>query len=312
MKKYWLFFCLFLFAGCVEQIDLSENRMHTPKLVFDGLLSNAEPPYFFRLTKTVPFSATDVEGVSDALIIISDEQGVRDTLEWIDPLFFREGTDTKSYRTDSNSYYGLYSTTRIKGKEGETYHLEIQCDNQLYEATETMPYTTQIDSLWFGKKQLEGKDEYIFCPFINFRNDPAVNNFYLITYLFSSSSLTENEEELEKLVGPAMRIWPYSILKDTHLPEYVSEFNLNDGESVYGTEEGLFFHFSETDSNTVILYSITASTYDFYAELIKQMRYDGGAFTPFPASAKGNISNGALGLFRVSSVNRKKAIIQGA
>ena len=300
MENCWryLFLFLCLLTGCVESIDLSDIDGNEPKLVFDGILSNEEPPYLFRLTKTASLSDTNIKGVTDALIVISDSKGTKDTLEWIDPLFFPEGGD-------ANSYYGLYCTTKIAGKEGETYHLQICYENLVYEATEKMPRATQIDSLWFSRKQLEGKDEMVACPFINFRNALDEENFYMFTY---SPHKQDDWSYLENLIANSMRVFPYSILKDTHLPEYVKEFNLNDGESVFGSEEGFHFQFSERDTSSILLYSITSSTYNFYEDLIKQMRYDGGTFTPSPTSARGNISNGALGLFRVNAVSRKEGV----
>lgn len=311
MKKYLLFLLFGLCTGCVQEIDIYGGYEYEKKIVFDGVLSNEEPPYYFRLTESAPFSDSDVKGITDALIVISDSQGVKDTLQSMET---GEGPSEPDYlgypgypeNPSEREYFGVYQTTKIKGKEGETYHLQIAYNDRIYEATETMPFVTRIDSVWFAEKYLEGKKETVACPYVNFVNRPEENNYWLFTY--KSYNSPDSLDRLYELVEPQNRLWQFSILKDSYLPEKIESFNLNDGEAPFGTEEGLFFHFSDRDSCTIILYTITNSTYSFYDDLIKQMRYDGGAFTPAPASARSNISNGALGVFRVSSVHKKKTL----
>ena len=165
--------------------------------------------------------------------------------------------------------------------------------------------TTHIDSLWVEKLKLETKDESVFCPLINFKNIPEVENFYLFTY-----SSHQRKKPIEGLLASEWRVWPIAILDDKRLPTDVVSFNLNDGEAVKGSEENINFIFSERDSNFVYMYSISESCYLFYEQLLLQIRYDGGAFMPSPSSAKGNISNGALGQFRVNAVSSKGFLLR--
>nr|WP_186973903.1 hypothetical protein [Bacteroides intestinalis] len=44
--------------------------------------------------------------------------------------------------------------------------------------------------------------------------------------------------------------------------------------------------------------------------MLKQLRTDGGAYTPTPTSITGNISGGVYGCFRVSAVS-EKGILKG-
>lgn len=294
MKKLVVLFLLlsFLLPACVEQIDLYENEPHEYKIVLDGTLSNEAPPYYFRLTKTAPFTAKRNDGIIDALIVISDSQGVNDTLKAVEKDWAE---------TDVDGFWGIYESTKIEGREGETYHLQIDYDQRRYEATETMPFATQLDSVSFTQKYLASKKEYVFCPLVNFHNAPERKDYYLFTYTYSY----DDYYFIDQIATESSRIWPFSILKDDFLPENVTAFNLNDGEAPLGSEEGLFFHFSERDSSTILLYTLPESCYLFYEDLIKQCRYDGGAFTPAPTSARGNISNGALGLFKVAAIDTR-------
>lgn len=298
MKKHVLFLLLFLLSGCVEQIDLYENEQHDYKIVLDGTLSNEAPPYYFRLTKTAPFTAKRNDGIIDALVVISDSKGVRDTLKSIENVDWVE-------EPGFEGFWGIYESTKIQGREGETYHLQIDYDQRRYEATETMPLATQLDSVSFDKKYLASKKEYVFCPLVDFHNAPKRKDYYLFTYTNSYKDYYFKDQ----IANESSRIWPFSILKDDFLPENVTAFNLNDGEAPLGSEEGLFFYFSERDSSTILLFTLPESCYLFYEDLIKQCRYDGGAFTPAPTSARGNISNGALGLFKVAAIDTKRVTI---
>lgn len=287
-------------SACVEPMDIDLDNENQYRVVLDGVLSNEAPPYYFRLSKTATFTEPYNKGIQDAQLIITDAEGVKDTLRHVN---YADAT-TKGYGegdndADSLKYVGYYKTTKIIGKEGCRYTISINYDGQYYEATETMPYATEIDSVWLVYKHLESKDETVLCPYINFENKTDEDNFYLFTF---------RKENPETMHSSTWRAWQVSVLEDTFLPEYVSDFNINDGESVRGYEEGFHFPFSESDTNIVRLNSITKECYDYYSDLIKQIRFDGGAFTPTPLTVRGNVSNGALGYFRVSSVSEAKVL----
>lgn len=295
MKPFFFFIGSLLLFSCIEDINIEINDDKEANIVFDGLLSNEASPYYFRLTKTASLSDDSNEGITDAFVTISDGSGVIDTLESLETDLTKTGMPC----------YGLYRTTKIVGCEGETYHLFIRYENKTYEAVETMPFVTHIDSLWIEKLKLETKDESVFCPLINFKNAPNVENYYLFTY-----SSHFRKDPMQDLLKSEWSVWPVSILTDKILPVDVVSFNLNDGEAVKGSEENINFIFSERDSNFVYMYSISESCYLFYEQLLSQIRYDGGAFMPSPSSAKGNISNGALGQFRVNAVSSKGFLLQ--
>ena len=309
MKKQIIYSILAVlsFTGCVEEMDINVINPGGYRLTVDGVLSNEAPPYYFRIGKTAPFSAEYTEGINDALVIISDDSGIRDTL--VNHTYGEEDDvtrgygdgdwDNPGYPDDSliKFYSGFYKTTKIQGKEGHTYTLTVEYQGKVYEAKETMPFVTPIDSVWLKYIKIESKNEYNLCPYINFRNNLSEKNYYLFTF---------KRESEETLLFQGGKVWPFSILEDTHLPENVLNFNINDGETARGYQEGLFFYFNEGDSAEVRLNTITKECYTYYSDLIQQMRFDGGAFTPAPTTPRGNISNGALGYFRVSAAYEKR------
>ncbi|MFV0272044.1 MAG: DUF4249 family protein [Macellibacteroides fermentans] len=313
------FLVLVIGTGCVEEMEIEPIDNSERKLVVDGLISNEDPPYFFRVTQTARFNEKLNIGIEDAQLIISDNTGVKDTLQ---PLVSNFDHVNESYpyylRTFFNHYTqkldgfpfniaddmvestaGFYATNRIRGKEGNTYTLTINYKGKTYEATETMPVATPIDSLWFQYKKLSSKEGYFLCPIINFKNTPNKPNHYLFTY---------NKMGVSSMISSPLRVWQISVLSDEYLPEDIKNFNLNDGETVRGYEEGFNFIFSEGYETSIYMHSITASCYSYYSDLIRQMRFDGGLYTPTPITTRGNISNGALGFFNVSAVSVKTEI----
>ena len=64
------------------------------------------------------------------------------------------------------------------------------------------------------------------------------------------------------------------------------------------------------DSLYVWAQTISKSCYHVYEQMLKQLRTDGGAYTPTPTSIIGNISGGVYGCFRVSAVS-EKGILNG-
>jgi hypothetical protein len=55
----------------------------------------------------------------------------------------------------------------------------------------------------------------------------------------------------------------------------------------------------------VKLCALTKNAYEYFDALNRQLQNDGNIYQPVPASAIGNISGGALGLFWATSVSYK-------
>lgn len=53
------------------------------------------------------------------------------------------------------------------------------------------------------------------------------------------------------------------------------------------------------------LYSLTREAYEYFNILNKQLEINGNIYKPAPASARGNISGGALGLFYATGISDK-------
>jgi hypothetical protein len=305
---------LTIITGCVEELDIDIPASDLGRIVIEGEITDEEPPYFFRISKTAKLNNPYNPGVKDALVILEDNEGTKDTLQyikaelvdlWDEGRYFsgfsyknnyanRNDTITLGWVSDKDYVEGFYVTNKIVGKQNNVYTLSVKHNNITYLATEKMPQKTEIDSLWLDWKATEKENSQIF-PFINFQNNQDIDNYYLFS--FRRAGL------LDMLQQQDYRIWPFSVIDDEHLPESVIAFTPNDGEGLRGYED-FWFHFGDTA--TVRLGSISKSCYDFYKDLVQQMRYDGGAYTPVPTTGRSNFSNGALGFFRVISVSEKR------
>jgi len=87
--RHTFFIIIIIFSiGCVEEFNLDIDKT-PPRLVVEGLITNQDGPYSVRLTKSNPeliyLDTVDVLSdnaipIMDAMVIISDNYGLSDTL----------------------------------------------------------------------------------------------------------------------------------------------------------------------------------------------------------------------------------------
>ncbi len=145
-----------LFSSCekVVQLDLSNNE---DKLVVEGSITNQPGPYFIILTRSVNFNdPSTYPAVSNALVVITDNTGQRDTLTYI-----------------SNA---TYKTNNLQGVEGRTYSLHIVSDGKDYTAQSTMPAQVNLDSLRVNVFLFNGENQINIIPV--YKDPQATGNNY--------------------------------------------------------------------------------------------------------------------------------------
>ena len=279
---------LFSIFGCSKEFNIIPDNAPI-QLVVEGEVTNLAPPYYIRLTKSFNkqvkpnFSGNsfddETEPVTNAIVTLSDDKGNIETLSYVGLL---------------NSKYsdGWYKSENIIGVVGGTYTLKINYDNKTYKSVSTLPQPVTIDSVSFKEKYLAAKNSTVYIPLIYFRDPASVKNYYLIHYL------------IDGMMG-SNRVWPYSVLDDKYITEYVNGLEVDDGQSADGKD-----FYSELYSGmgvTVVLESVNQSTYNFYKSIIDQFNADGGAFSSIPSTPISNI-DGALGHFKTSYVSQKTKV----
>ncbi|UII29600.1 DUF4249 domain-containing protein [Fulvivirga ulvae] len=151
-----------MLSSCEKEISIDLNSSDS-QVVIDGSITDTPGPYYVRITRSVNFNdANDYPPITDAMVIISDDQGTTDTL------------------TEASA--GVYQTSKIVGTPGNTYFLSIAALQKNYFATSTMPLKVNLDSLKFEPLSTPGgEDFYSVLPIFK---DPATsgNNYrFLLT-----------------------------------------------------------------------------------------------------------------------------------
>lgn len=308
-----------LFSGCVEDFDLSRAETE-PRLVVEGLITNKRGPYYIRLTEShtgnfvIPDYGMNEPSlpVKDAVIIISDNVNQVDTLipvdfnireyTWdihlgiykivydanhnvIDTIFL---TDPIDFTYDR----GFYKTQHLIGIPGRTYSMKVISGTKEYMATSFLPHVPEIDSIGYTQDNKVKEPAEACTPLIYFKEPQGVRNYYLIQLNDEVGSRTYSNT-----------LWQFSIISDEFLQPYVNGLNISQGQTPRSIEYPIYY---PGDSIYVALSSLTKNAFEYYKALIQQFKNDGGAYQPSPGSPPTNMSNGALGYFRASSMSEKR------
>jgi len=215
---------IFVFAGCEKVINLNlvESK---PQLVIEGLITDGVGPYTVKLSKTGSyFDEPVLPLVSKAVVVISDNLGITDTLKETKP--------------------GIYLTSKVKGIPGRTYNLSVLSENIRYTGSSTMFSHVPIDSLKLRKSYSDGvaigsdgqQDARveIHCFF----RDPPEKNFYR-AYIYTNGNRGYEDYKLyddqytngkqtdlqvkRAHIGDIIRVDLFSLDKSTY--EYYTTFN---------------------------------------------------------------------------------------
>lgn len=252
----------FLLSSCSKTIDFDLKESEV-KLVVDGLITTASPARV-KLSETYNFYSTQSTPppVKDAIVILSDNTGLVDTLDEI-----------------SDGYY----QSTILGVENRMYSLKILSKGVEYTASSLLPSVSPIDSLSYIFKPASIFQAEGYYPLFYGSDPPGEVNFYLAKFYRNDTFL----------LGPT----EVYVLDDKFLQE-----NVDGVEFPYVYQLG--------DTARIDFMSVTEETYQFYMDLQAQLNNDGGFFSTPPANAKGNISNGALGLFQASDIETASIVIK--
>jgi len=150
-----------LFSSCEQVIGVDLNQA-APQVVIEGIVTDQPGPYAVTLTKSGSYFEQSLyfPPVTNALVILSDELGERDTLKEATP--------------------GTYkSSLLLRGTPGRTYALKVETEGNGYEAISTMPQRVAIDSLFAvprrGSSSEPGYDIYLL-----FKDPPELGNYYRV------------------------------------------------------------------------------------------------------------------------------------
>jgi hypothetical protein len=175
---------------------------------------------------------------------------------------------------------GVYQTDSLVGKVGNTYTLTVIFDGKNYTSSSKMSDGITIDSLGykFQKKTLVFDEGYYLTVF---GTESAEEGNYYRWYVAENDTVDK-------------------------------DITLGDDKFLNSTLENITIDrmFELGDKARLEIHSLSEIEYRYYVGLNNIIDGDGGLFSSPPKNPEGNVSNGALGIFRASKVSWKEIIIK--
>jgi len=158
------------FCSCQKVVVLNLNNT-SPQIVIQGEITDSAGPYIVMINQSVGFYANNIfPTVSGAIVKISDNQGVTDSLTETSP--------------------GIYSTHILQGVPGNTYTLSVFAQNTNYTATSTMPMPVMLDSITFQTTSGFGQKQ--ISAVVNFQDPAIIKNYYQFVEYINGQQFTKN------------------------------------------------------------------------------------------------------------------------
>jgi hypothetical protein len=322
------------FTGCTKDFHLDPEAVK-PLYVIEGRISNMWGSYYVRITKTTGLEASpgswevgrdSVVGVKNALVVITDDTGIKDTLipgtstmaryvyYFRDSVSYRVSSIDSIFTTvdDRTATYdrGYYRTTKLQGKPGHTYYLDVQIGDTLFRSSAYMPPVPVLEHAeWRTDSTLNPYvDARHSIPVVWFKDLPNEKNYYAVNFTGSISAYRYDYFRVDRYSQIIFNGYPYYVFDDRSLTSDINSVAVRyvplDFQSSYWD---LPTYFMSPAPLPVRLNALTKETYDYFNTVYKQIEYNGNIYKPSPASARGNISGGALGLFYATAVSDKLA-----
>ena len=330
---------LMIVTGCTKDFDLNPEATK-PLYVIEGRISNMWGPYYVRITKSTGLVANpdpyfqwrdSAEAVENALVIITDDAGVKDTLIPCPPTidryvyYFRDSVN-RDFTIDSvfttvgdratTHERGYYQTTKLKGLPGHTYYLDVQVGDTLFRSSAYMPPVPALEHVELRDTTLSPYLNSGAIPVAYFNDPPDEKNYYALNYTYTIHGYRYDYWLAPGVYSNAtFNVLPFYVFDDKFLAAAINAipvrvFPLNiqnpllpEGHYPYWD----YFPYVRMSHFPVQirLHALTKNAYDYFNIVYKQLENNGNIYKPAPASARGNISGGALGLFYATTISNK-------
>ena len=191
-----------------------------------------------------------------------------------------DGTSNWSLLEKGSGYY--VPVENFSAKSGSEYHLSIEHEGRKYTASSVMPGVPEIDSLTLQPHPWATGSMQVIVHF----QDPADTRDYYMWKLYVNGEDMTNPISKVRFIddeivnGQYLSLPFYTFRPDEYLP-------------VPG------------DTIRVEMHGMTEDYYIFLDAMRRNQGSVGGPFTGPPANIPGNIDNGALGFFLVTSLSEK-------
>ena len=151
---------LILANGCEKVVSIDLNQAD-PHIVIEANVTDQPGPYSVMLSKSGNYFIDTLyfPPVLNALVVVTDDQGQRDTLHETIP--------------------GTYQSTTLAGIIGRTYQLKVVAEGEEYDAASSMPNKVVIDSI-YALIRREARDQPGYDIYVFFKDPPELGNYYRI------------------------------------------------------------------------------------------------------------------------------------
>ncbi|HHJ10305.1 MAG TPA: DUF4249 domain-containing protein [Bacteroidetes bacterium] len=264
MKKLFLLYIIqlsLLFTACEEVVNIPLNNAE-PAVVIEGTITNIPAPHRVIMSQTTDYyNPGMIKYLSGALIFVKDSQDHY----W----YFREKKQ------------GFYVNSQFKGTPGLTYHLQIQWQKHVYNASSVMQDPVPIDSL-----------RVRYFPGSRF----ADSGYFIIIY-FSDPPGKENYYRIKMMKG-----------EKTSTVIHVLNDRLTDGNQILYYLYGAYYQ--PGDTAIIELQSIDKGVYEYMLTLSNVTAANRFGTATTPANPTTNLSGGALGYFGALAISRDTIVIK--
>ncbi len=280
--QYIIISTLFLLVSCSEYMDVKLNTGDT-YLVVDGELSNQNQEHFIHLSLSAPyFQNVANEPVSNATISLSDgvseiilEESEEEIGTYIIP---------KNYATHVGSTYTIVISD-----------VDVNGDNvsESYQASNVMkavPPIKYIDLQWY-----EGRGSKLWKVLLYTKDPEESVDFYTFALYLNDEDLSPKISDLEYADDTYFNgneingVWAQSVIEEED-EEKKRELQLGDWVKLE-------------------MQSINEDYYDFIDAINEETGIKVPLFSGPSANVPTNISNGAVGFFRVYSVVQDSVLV---
>lgn len=274
MIKISLLAVLLLSCDEATHLDLKQTP---PRVVIEGLLTNKPGYQSVKVSRSTDFYAVgEPPRVTNATVQVLDDRGA--VIDFI-----------HNPRNHPDSM-GIYlPKENFSGTVGTTYTLHVELDGEVYEGSDQLEAVAPIDSLKARANDDQKKDPKEtgkYYEVLLFAREPQdEQNYYFFKFYRNDSLQRYNETDI-----------------------YFTQDDLL-GEKIDGVPSPVYY--GAGDRAKVEMYSLTRKGYIYYNDLSIILNNDGGGmFGPIPASPRSNLSNGALGFFQVSAIEKREMLVE--
>ncbi len=260
-----IFFGSLALVSCEKVIDL-DLKTSEPRIVIEGNILSDTGPYYVSVTSSGDYYTSEgIVPLNGAQIIITDDLEHSDTLI--------EVSD------------GIYQTQHLQSEYNRTYHLRVDYNNTIFEASEKLPEMISIDSLTVEKDEgggPGGPQEGSYIVYCSFLDPIAQENYYRFVVYVNG----------ERVNGS---FFFYNLMSD----------ELYNGQIVHRTLR--VKEVKAGDQIKVELHHIGFNTYEYFRSLNDALSGGGGGSTPYNPIT--NLNNNALGYFGAYALDTDSLVI---